>query len=717
MMSVESVIESEERLRIATEVAEVFAWDIDLVAHVMKWAPNSHRVIGCKAEELQSDPDNSTFFASADDRVRIALEMRFALERGDETFSIKFRGLAGHPDKSFWHLRGICLRNENGIISRVVGATQNITKQKMADDALHFVAERLATAEEASGALIYDWDFVTDKVWRSGGLTRILGWDIQEIGEGMAGWIKLRHPDDEVCMSQSVYTDYFHANDNYVLEYRVRHKNGHYVWVLDSGRIFRDAAGVVVRVAGATIDISPRKEVEASILRQKNLIDLSFEPIFVWEPERGIVEWNNGAAQLYGFGREEAIGKSSQILLRTKSPIDPEKLLDILKKQKSWTGELENRAKDGRRIFVESRQQVIDNDGGILILETNHDISQRKQAESYTARMAAVAVASHDALFGITLDGLVETWNPAAERLFGYSAAEIIGEHISILAEPSKHEEQRELMRKAQSNQTVGPYDAKRLRKDGTSIDVSIALAPVTAADGGLIALSVAIHDISDRKEWEARQRLMTRELAHRIKNSFAVLQGILRSTLRTSRDPQEFAEAFSGRLHSLSAAQDVLTDNDWKGAELGTLARHQLAAYVSNEDSRVDITGPVVNLPAEYAAPVGLIFNELATNAMKYGALSVPEGNIQLFWQTERTSDGSIKIAMTWRERGGPTITSQGRRGFGSALIEKSLAGSKVENYFEPEGLTCKIELTVKTLKTLRSKRKVKIARLSEKN
>ena len=102
----------------------------------------------------------------------------------------------------------------------------------------------------------------------------------------------------------------------------------------------------------------------------------------------------------------------------------------------------------------------------------------------------------------------------------------------------------------------------------------------------------------------------MTRELAHRVKNSFAILQAILRSTLKTTSNPQDFAAKFSGRLHSLAAAQDVLTANDWRGAELGSLARHQLSAYIANEADRLLISGAEINLPAEYAAPFGLVFN-----------------------------------------------------------------------------------------------------------
>jgi PAS domain S-box-containing protein len=585
--------------------------------------------------------------------------------------------------------------------SSVVGAIE---------ERLRFTAERLAIAEDASGALIYDWDIGSNKVWRSGGVTRILGWSPEEIGEKMEDWARLRHPDDNQRLSLATIVEEDSTDDRYAVEYRMRHKAGHYVWVLDSGHVFRNSSGQTIRVAGATVDISARKKIETSSHRQANLIDLSFEPIFVWHPQNGIVEWNRGAEQLYGYSRDEALGQSSQKLLQTVSPLNPAELMDVLTLDKSWTGVLEHRAKDGRQVFVESRHQVIESDGEWLILETNHDISHRKRADAYTARMAAVAVASHDALFGVTLDGMVETWNLAAERLFQYQASEIIGQHIRTLAEPSQHEEQRELMRRAQCMEAVGPYDARRLRKDGSIVDVSIALAPVKATDGTVVSISAAIHDISDRKEWEARQRLMTRELAHRIKNSFAVLQGILRSTLRTSRNPEEFAEAFSGRLHSLAAAQDVLIENSWKGAELGTLARRQLSAYVLEDDNRVDITGPVVNLPAEYAAPLGLVFNELATNAIKFGALSVPTGSVQLYWRTERQSQSKLKIFLTWRERGGPAIAAPGPRGFGSSLIEKSLADAKVESLFEVEGLTCKIEVTQTIVKKRNRRRELQI-------
>ena len=696
----ESLFESEKRLSFEAEAADLFAWELDVKKNTLNWSQNAARVISCAQAQITPDPTQRDFFINPGDRPKVLEIYENAITTGCDNFDTSFRGREGDTDHAFWRMRGKIMRNDLGFPTRVVATNQNITLQRNAEEELRLVAERLATAEEAAGALIYDWNPKAGVVWRSAGVAQVLGWTTQEMGTTMAKWLELLHPADAPRMKAMALADFAPFNDRFGVEYRLRHKLGHYVWLLDSGRVYRDAHSHVYRVAGTRVDISLRKHAEASNNRQAAMINLSFEPIFVWHPERGIIEWNQGAEQLYGYTRDEAIGQSCDNLLQTIRPITREKLLEILQVEKSWQGELQHCAKDGQQIIIESRYQLIELEGDIMILETDHDISERKRADIYTARMAAVALASHDALFGITPQGYIETWNPAAQRVFGYSPDEAIGQHVRILALPALHEEQGQIMRRAQNSETVGPYEARRMRKDGSSIDVSVAIAPVKAPDGSLLSLSVAIHDISDRKEWEARQRLMNRELAHRNKNSFAVLQGILHSTLRNAVSPQAFADAFSGRLHSLAAAHDILTASDWRGAEPGALLRHQLSAYVAPDDNRLVVSGPEVNLPPEYAVPFSLIFNELATNAVKYGALSVSSGGIQITWHTARPTRSSLTLFVTWRERGGPHVVRPQRLGFGLTLIQKSIADARIDIDFEVAGLTCKFELSLKTTK-----------------
>lgn len=362
----------------------------------------------------------------------------------------------------------------------------------------------------------------------------------------------------------------------------------------------------------------------------------------------------------------------------------------------SWSGELRQTTKAGETIFVESRHQTMNLQGEIFILETNHDVTERKLAQAGTARMAAVASASQDALFGVNLKCKIEAWNPAAERLFGYSAEEIVGEDVSVLASEAYSAEQAEIVGQVTSGKIVGPLETKRQRKDGTSFFASLSVSPVRTSDGTVTGMAATVRDISDRKEWEARQLLMSRELAHRVKNSFAILQSILRSTLKTSSGPEQFAVAFSSRVHSLAVAQDVLTDNDWKGAELQDLARRQLAPYMSRIYNRIDIQGPEVRLPADYAVPFSLIFNELASNALKHGALSDGTGTVNLSWTVANIPGGPRRLCVRWEEHGKRGSLQPGPDAFGAKLIDKSLAGANVTREFRPEGLLCIIEVSL---------------------
>ncbi len=679
---------TEERLRLATEAADMFAWEVDLKTGEMKWAPNAAAVIGCAPESLSSSPESGNFFVAAHDRERLMHEFNAALAARLPTFSLEFDGVPKEGEPTYWRAFGKFLRGLDGKPERAVGVTQNISKQKRADADLEAFAARLGAAEDGAGALVYDWDKTTGVVWRSGGLSRMLGWEQGEIAPTAEAWENLMHPADKARLAEMPDQSRFSLSGHSVNEYRVRHKDGRYVWVLDSGRVFRNVSGQIIRIAGTTIDITVKRHAGESQRRTASLVDLSFEPIFVWHAERGIQEWNKGAEQLYGFTREEALGRRTHELLQTFHPEGLDAFLARLKRDKSWTGELQHMAKDGRFVMVESRHQLIETGEDEFVLETNRDIAERKRADAQMARLAAVAAASHDALFGTNLDGVIEAWNPGAERLLGYAETEAIGMDYSELALPGDKKVQEDIVVSVKEGATVPPFDTQLLHKDGHAVHVSKAMTPVMSLDGSVIGISIAAHDIGDRLEWEARQRLMNRELAHRVKNSFAVLQAILRSTLKSSPDPAQFAQAFSGRLQSLSAAHDVLSANDWRGAELGALLRHQLSIYVSGQ--RVVLSGVPVSLTSEHAAPVSLIINELATNALKYGALSVPHGTIFIGWNLSETDGEPPVLHLEWSEQGGPPAAEPKHRGFGTTLIQRSLAEAKVDVQYRPEGLLC---------------------------
>lgn len=212
---------------------------------------------------------------------------------------------------------------------------------------------------------------------------------------------------------------------------------------------------------------------------------------------------------------------------------------------------------------------------------------------------------------------------------------------------------------------------------------------PRFAPNGAFLGLIGVNVDISERKRAEAQRELLLAELNHRVKNTLAVVQSIAHQTFRNGAATPEASAAFEGRLLALSTAHSLLTRSHWENARLDRIAED--AFTVQGVDAaRVHVSGPPVQLPAKQALALSLALHELCTNALKYGALSVDEGVVDLAWRTE---PGRLVIA--WREAGGPPVVAPSRKGFGSRLINQVIASDldgTVATAFDPGGLACTI-------------------------
>ena len=311
-------------------------------------------------------------------------------------------------------------------------------------------------------------------------------------------------------------------------------------------------------------------------------------------------------------------------------------------------------------------------------------------------RLNAAAEAAQDAAVELLADGTISAWNPAAETAFGYGQQQAMGQNCNILDSAQETGSLLDLCTRAANGRPTGPFEIQLQHKGGRPLPVSAMVVPVLDRQGTIVAFRASLMDLSHRKEAERQQVMLKRESTHRIKNAFAVLQSILHFTLKNSPKPADFARVFSNRLHSLSATHDLLAANNWKGIELGALARQQLAAYDRLDGTRLQVRGPEVNLPVQYATSFGLIFNELAANSEKHGAWRLPAGHVQLTWAIEATGGESSRLHLCWRERGGPPPSTHRPPGLGVVLIERSLSDARVLNTYEMLGLTCTIELEI---------------------
>jgi two-component sensor histidine kinase len=202
--------------------------------------------------------------------------------------------------------------------------------------------------------------------------------------------------------------------------------------------------------------------------------------------------------------------------------------------------------------------------------------------------------------------------------------------------------------------------------------------------------------DVTDRVMAERQQKLLVDELNHRVKNTLATVQAIAAQTLRTTAEPAAFREAFESRLLALSATHDLLTATSWRSAPLRDVILVEFQPYGSE---RYALSGPEIDLAPAEALALGLLFHELATNAVKYGALSLAEGWVDVTWNVREESGGG-RLVLEWLERGGPPVSPPTRRGFGSRLIERSLKGhlgGEAVLEFAADGLRCHIRLPLR--------------------
>lgn len=358
----------------------------------------------------------------------------------------------------------------------------------------------------------------------------------------------------------------------------------------------------------------------------------------------------------------------------------------------SWTFDLIGRAGTRRRMETHAVPIRL-GDGETGQLAITRDVTAQQDDELQAARLAAIVASSDDAIVSKTLEGFITSWNAGAEKIFGYLAEEMIGQHITRIIPPELQYEEEEILARIRCGQHIDHFETVRLGKDGRRIDVSVTISPMRDKSGKLIGASKVGRDITERKYFERLQQLLIGELNHRVKNTLATVQSIANQTVHRAKSPSDFATSFGGRLQALARTHNLLTQSTWQGAELSAIVRDQLPVSQAGDD-RISYSGPMVTLNAQAALHLGLILHELATNAMKYGALSDPRGKLSIRWMVR--TDGGQHLVLQWQERGGPTVTVPQSHGFGTTLIEKSLAahGGVTSIRYEAEGVTCEIML-----------------------
>jgi len=437
---------------------------------------------------------------------------------------------------------------------------------------------------------------------------------------------------------------------------------------------------------------------DINLARPHPLVDLLPVAVYLTDAEGRITYFNEAAVTLWGskprLNSDQWCG--SWRLFRpdgTPLPHDQCPMALALKEGKPNRG---NQAiaerPDGTRVPFMAFPTPLHDSAGRLVGAMNVlvDMNEHQRAEYASRRLASIVESSDDAIVSKDLNGVIATWNRGAQRLFGYFAEEIIGKPVTVLIPEDRLDEETGILERIRRGERIDHFETIRRRKDGSLVNVSLTVSPVADEFGRVIGASKIARDITEQKRREEQITLLAREADHRTKNLLALAQATVH--LAQGETPAALKTAIEGRLRALATAHTLLAQTRWAGADLRKIVEEELSPYRSGEQ-RAAIDGPTLLLAPDQAQAIAMALHELVTNAVKYGALSVPGGRLRVEW---RLNPGR-QLALRWIESGGPPVKPPERQGFGTRVMERMICGQlngEVDFDWRPEGMICEISI-----------------------
>ncbi len=431
--------------------------------------------------------------------------------------------------------------------------------------------------------------------------------------------------------------------------------------------------------------------------RNASIVDSSDDAIIGKNLDGIITSWNKGAERVFGYAAEEVIGKPVTILIPPGCQEEEAAIIDRIRHgQRVEHFETVRLGKHGNLIEISLTVSPVKNAQGTIIGASKiaRDITERKRAEE-TSRRAEQELRDflENASVGmhwVGPDGIILWANRTELDMLGFTREEYIGRHIAEF-----HADQpviEDILHRLSSRDTLSNYEA-RLRCKDNSIRHVLINSNVLWDGDKFVHTRCFTRDITERKRSEAQIAILAREAEHRAKNVLATVQATVHLT--QSDTPEGLKHAIEGRIQALANVHSLFVESRWTGAELRSLVTQELSPYCQGGEARVRIDGPDLLLEPNTAQTIAVTLHELATNAAKYGALSVPNGRVQIEWS--RAADG--RLVLRWTETGGPLVKPPTRQGFGTRVMERmirSLLNGELRFDWRAEGLTCEIALLV---------------------
>ncbi len=397
-----------------------------------------------------------------------------------------------------------------GIIGLFVGGRkqqQAMRAVEQGEETLRINEERLHFATMAGNIGIWDWDIIKNELVWDESMYALYGIRQEDFGGAYDAWISTLHPEDREATDAEIQAA-LRGEREYAPEFRIVRPDGTVRKIKAASKTYYDAQGNPLRMVGTNIDITERRKAEeagrAASQYARSLIEASLDPLVTISAEGKITDVNKATEKATGRTRTELIGTDFSDYFT-----EPEKAgagyRQVFAKGFVTDYPLALRHRDGHITDVLYNASIYRSEAGDVlgVFAAARDITERKRAEEIRTRLAAIVESSNDAIIGKDLNGIITSWNKGAEKIYGYSAAEIIGKPITVLAPPERHAEIEGFLEKIRRGETVVNYESDRIRKDGTRIYVALTLSPIRDAAGKISGISTIARDITERKNAE----------------------------------------------------------------------------------------------------------------------------------------------------------------------------------------------------------------------
>jgi PAS domain S-box-containing protein len=566
-------------------------------------------------------------------------------------------------------------------------------------------AERLANLLTLSHEPMFAWRLQGSIEFWNAGAERLYGFAPDEaVGRVSHSLLQTKFPVEFAELRSQLRNERYWSGE-------LRHtcKDGREVIVDSRMQLLRDDT-----VLEANRDVTEVKALgtrQATLMRDLLAASAKFEAVFnqsgifagIMDLQGRLREVNNLAVDWCGYTREQVLDRpfsetpwwrgSEEMQARIRFATDQAASGGMFREElRYWV------ADGSERIVDFAIHPIRDQSGAVVFLHpTGIDITERKQAEAALGEseqrlrwLASIVESSDDAIVSKNLDGVITSWNTGAERVFGYAAEEVIGQPITIVIPQDRQDEERTILTRIRRGERIDHFETVRQRKHGSLIVVSLTVSPVKNAEGKIVGASKIARDITEQKRNQEQIAILAREAEHRSKNLLATVQATI--NLSQSDTPEGLKHAIEGRIRALANVHSLFVETRWIGAELSAIATQELAPYSETDETRVQIDGPQVLLEPNAAQAIAVALHELATNAAKYGALSVAKGQVDLKWSHEADE----RLILRWTEIGGPAVQAPARQGFGCRVVERMIEQLRGKARFDwrPEGLICEIIL-----------------------